>query len=198
MDHFPVDKIPLKGVGVTIGEKDAFWSNINYTDSVMNKYSTTSRVHLDGGKIELFSQGYNFIIPTIVGNNFQFDENDASYISGELWVYDLTKNQWKFKVTSKLPTFSGDAVMEDIRVLNDTQIVPVVDVYLADSSMLVVDLETATLHKVVDQEGHPMLIKDMLNAIESAGSDGSMLTTYSITQSDGSTESVVYPVFFKS
>lgn len=209
LDHYPVDKIPLKGVGVTIGEKDAFWSNINYTDSVMNKYSTTSRVHLDSGKIELFSQGYNFIIPTIVGNNlvvrtlpdgnnFQFDESDASYVSGELWVYDLKKNQWKFKVTSKLPTFSEDAVMEDIRALNDTQIVPVVDVYLADSAMLVVDLETATVQKVVDQEGHSMFIKDMLNAIESVGSDGSMLTTYSITQSDGSAESVVYPVFFKS
>lgn len=206
LDSYPLNMLLKKNVQVAIGERDAFWNIATHADMAY-RYCTFKRIHLDTGEIEPFYNGYNFITPTIVGDylvvrtmpeggNFTIDEETNSYISGELWVYDLEKNKWKFKVTNDLPMIHEDSVILDSPAINEKQIVLYFDVYEPNAEMLVVDLEKEQIKTVVDENGIPLEFNSYDNTIQYIGSDGGMMMTFSTWLDDGSKSQMVCPIYF--
>ena len=206
LEQFPLEKIAMFGTQVVIGEKDAFWT-INILTDGSWRYGTMNRVHLDSGKIELFSNGYNVLTPMIAGNylvvraipeggNYRIDEKTLRYTSGELWIYDLTKNEWKFKVTKDMPMLHEDAILQDSVIISDTQLVLKTDVYATDAPMVVINLEKGIAQIVSDEAGNIFSFNPFEEEIFFRGSDESNLVVLSTLNADGK-EQRMYEIYFE-
>lgn len=206
LEQFPLEKLAMFGTQVVIGEKDAFWT-INILTDGSWRYGTMNRVHLDSGKIELFSNGYNVLTPMIAGNylvvraipeggNYRIDEKTLRYTSGELWIYDLTKNEWKFKVTKDMPMLHEDAILQDSVIISDTQLVLKTDVYATDAPMVVINLEKGIAQIVSDEAGNIFSFNPFEEEIFFRGSDESNLVVLSTLNADGK-EQRMYEIYFE-
>ena len=181
---------------VAVGTNDVFWTRAYFMES-MREYGTMKRMHLDSGKVEEFSQGYNLLNPFVVGdyliirmkpegNNFMPDTDKlGTYISGELWIYDLNENKWAFKVDNNLDLIGEKNVINTPVVLNDIHITVRTD--SPDGySMPIIDLENGTIHETVNENNESLIYlpygivgeSQTIGDIKSAGSDGTCMATF--------------------
>ena len=120
------------------------------------------------------------------GNNFMPDTDKlGTYISGELWIYDLNENKWAFKVDNNLDLIGEKNVINTPVVLNDIHITVRTD--SPDGySMPIIDLEKGTIHETVNENNESLIYlpygivgeSQTIGDIKSAGSDGTCMATF--------------------
>lgn len=216
LDSVPFDENVFTSLTmeVAVGASDAFWTRAYFMEG-MREYGTMKRMHLDSGKVEEFSQGYNLLNPFVVGdyliirmkpegNNFMPDMDKlCTYISGELWVYDLKENKWSFKVDNNLDLIGEKNVINTPVILDETHITVRTD--SPDGySMPIVDLENGTIHEAVNENNEALVFlpygivgeEQTVGDIKSVGSDGTCMATFR-SRIDGIVASSYAPILFK-
>lgn len=216
LDSLPFDNRIFTSVTmeVALGKEDAFWTRAYFMES-MREYGTMKRLHLDTGEVEDFSQGYNLLNPFVAGdhlvirvkpegNNFMPDlEKPGTYISGELWVYDLKKDAWAFKVDNDQAMIGEENVISTPVILDDTHITVRTDSTYG-YSMPIIDLANGTMHATVDDNNVPLMFlpyglvdeTTTVGDIQSVGKDGSCMATFQ-TRIDGMITPGYAPVYFE-
>lgn len=215
LDSLPFDQKLFASVTfeVAIGDNDAFWTRANFMEA-MREYGTMYRVHLDTEKIEPFSQGYNLLNPKIIGDNLVIrmkqdghnfipdTDHGSEYISGELAVYDLKTNKWKFKVDNSLPVIDKESVIYGVVPLNDTHMTVTLEGSYNQKGMAIVDLENGIIYEAVNDKGEVLpyspydTIQKAIVEVHSEGENGScMMIEREIN--DGKMNFTARPVYFK-
>lgn len=216
-----LDSLPFDGrvftqvtMEVSLGEHDAFWTRAYFMES-MREYGTMKRMHLETGEIEEFSQGYNLLNPFVIGdylvirvkpegNNFVPDPDKlGTYISGELWVYDLKKDAWAFKVDNDQAMIGEENVISTPVILDDSHITVRTDSTYG-YSMPIIDLANGTMHATVDDNNVPLMFlpyglvdeTTTVGDMQSMGKDGSCMATFQ-TRIDGTITPSYAPVYFE-
>ena len=179
---------------VALGEKDVFWTTLNLIGGTQ-QYGTMKRMDIETGEVTDFSKGYNLVNPIIVGdnliirnkpegNNYLPDTVNGGNISGELWVYDLKSNKWKFKVTTALPMLDKDAVIFMPEVIDETHVALVVEGMGYTCDMPIIDLETGRVQTAIDNRGNVLRYnlagneENVVVKINEKGSDGTNLMQF--------------------
>lgn len=179
---------PRYGLEVALSSKDVIWTKLNLIGG-RQQYGTMKRMDLERGSVSNFSQGYNLVNPIVVGdyliirskpegNNYLPDEINGGNISSELWVYDLEKDEWKFKVTTDLPMLDKYAVFNIPVVIDETHITLTVEGMGYAYDMPIVDLKNGIVYTAVNREGTILRYgpwnfeENAVYMIESKGSDG--------------------------
>lgn len=179
---------------VALGEKDVFWTTLNLIGG-KQQYGTMQRMDIKTGEVTDFSKGYNLVNPIIVGdhliirnkpegNNYLPDTVNGGNISGELWVYDLKNNKWKFKVTTALPMLDKYAVMLMPEVIDETHVALKVEGMRYTCDMPIIDLETGRVQTAIDNRGNVLLYnltgneENVVVMINEKGSDSTNLMQF--------------------
>lgn len=165
-----LDSIPVTSnetLEVELGDEDAFWTRSRLMEG-MRQYGTLKRMHLSDGSVDNLSQGYNLLSPHVIGdhlivrmkpegNNFMPDpDHPGNVISIELWVYDLEKEAWSFKVDNHLALIGENRVINMPIALDARHMTVSVD----DGSgyhMPIVDLETGMVYDTANDSNGPLL-----------------------------------------
>lgn len=152
---------------VELGDEDAFWTRSRLMEG-MRQYGTLKRLHLSDGSVDNLSQGYNLLSPHVIGdhlivrtkpegNNFMPDlDHPGNVISTELWVYDLEKEAWSFKVDNHLALIGEKRVISMPIALDASHMT----VGVNDGSgyhMPIVDLETGMVYDTANEENESLL-----------------------------------------
>ena len=216
LERLPFDENIFTSVTmeVAIGENDVFWTRAYFMEG-MREYGIMKRMHLDTGEVEEFSRGYNLLNPFIAGdyliirakpegNNWMPNpEKPGTDISGELWVYDLNKNEWRFKVDNHLEQIGEQFYILTPVLLDDTHI-SVRTNHDTGYSMPIIDLEQGTIHEIMNENSEPLIFNtyglddEMIKVgdIHSISSDGSCMATFR-NKVDGATQLYYEPVYFQ-
>lgn len=196
---------------IAVGENDAVWTHSKAMEG-LRQYGNMYRMDLKTGKIQQFSKGYNLLNPNIIedklivrmkpqGNNFIM-QPDGSYQSGELCVYDLKKDEWKFKITNHSPLIGKENVLTAPVQINDTYITLLWEGIYNGRGMALINLDTGKMYEAKSKDGRPLpyspynYVNKSFIDIFSEGSDGSCMMKF-VEEKNGEQVCTIYPVFFE-
>lgn len=198
---------PNMTMEVALGENDAVWTKCYIVESA-REYGTMYRYHLDTDEREVFSEGLNLLAPTITGdylvtrlkpkgNNFILNLETGECQSGVLWVYDLVKDEWMFRVTADLPEWEDNLILNVPSVLDESHIVLNIEGGSEKNEMVVVDLEHAQALHLQNDDGSLLYCAEsgwndgLVRKVQPLGTDGTALMTM-MKQTD---EGMVFPIY---
>ena len=210
LDSASLQEQPNVTMEVALGDNDAIWTKCYIVESA-REYGTMYRYHLDSQEREVFSEGFNLLTPIITGdylitrlkpegNNFIVNGATGEYLSGVLWVYDLTRDEWTFQITANLPEWEDNLILTLPTVLDSSHIVLNIQGGYEKNEMVVVDLQNAQAHHLKNDDGTPLYHGQygdgLVVEVEMLGYDGTSMMTI-LRQTNNGLERTSYPVKIK-
>lgn len=111
--------------------------------------------------------------PLIVGEQLlvrtlpEMPTDDVETVANEIWVYDLTQEKWRYRISTDLPVFEGTMHFERPLVLDDRHIALAASGAQGIYALPAVDLETGKIYKVERMPETPLYYcpRECVNAL---------------------------------